>query len=57
MRKEGLLGWLRPDGKSQVTVVYEDGTPVAVDTVVLLSLIHIYSRLYRAISSCSVGKS
>ena len=35
VRKEGLLGWLRPDGKSQVTVVYEDGTPVAVDTVVL----------------------
>ena len=34
-RKEGLLGWLRPDGKSQVTVVYEDGVPVAVDTVVL----------------------
>ena len=35
VRKEGLLGWLRPDGKSQVTVVYEDGTPVTVDTVVL----------------------
>ena len=35
VRKEGLLGWLCPDGKSQVTVVYEDGTPVAVDTVVL----------------------
>ena len=28
-------GWLRPDGKSQVTVVYEDGVPVAVDTVVI----------------------
>jgi S-adenosylmethionine synthetase len=27
--------WLRPDGKSQVTVVYEDGVPVAVDTVVI----------------------
>ena len=35
VRKEGLLGWLRPDGKSQVTVVYEDGMPMAVDTVVL----------------------
>ena len=35
VRKEGLLPWLRPDGKSQVTVVYEDGKPVAVDTVVL----------------------
>ncbi|HVF38980.1 MAG TPA: methionine adenosyltransferase [Gemmatimonadaceae bacterium] len=28
-------GWLRPDGKSQVTVVYEDGVPVEVDTVVI----------------------
>jgi len=28
-------GWLRPDGKSQVTVMYEDGVPVAVDTVVI----------------------
>lgn len=29
------LNYLRPDGKSQVTVVYEDGKPVAVDTVVI----------------------
>ncbi len=35
VRKDGTLPWLRPDGKSQVTVVYEDGRPVAVDTVVL----------------------
>ncbi len=35
VRKEGVLPWLRPDGKSQVTVAYEDGKPVAVDTVVL----------------------
>jgi len=34
-RKDGSLKWLRPDGKSQVTVVYEDGVPVAVDTVVI----------------------
>ena len=34
-RKSGDLEWLRPDGKSQVTVVYEDGVPVAVDTVVI----------------------
>ena len=34
-RKGGDLKWLRPDGKSQVTVVYEDGQPVAVDTVVI----------------------
>ncbi len=35
LRKSGELPWLRPDGKSQVTVVYEDGVPVAVDTVVI----------------------
>src|SRR5215210_2909342 len=34
-RKGGDLKWLRPDGKSQVTVVYEDNEPVAVDTVVI----------------------
>ena len=35
VRKNGMLSWLRPDGKSQVTVEYEDGKPVAVDTVVI----------------------
>ena len=35
IRKDGVLEWLRPDAKSQVTVVYEDGKPKAVDTVVL----------------------
>jgi S-adenosylmethionine synthetase len=34
-RKNGDIKWLRPDGKSQVTVIYEDGQPVAVDTVVI----------------------
>ena len=34
-RKSGMLPWLRPDGKSQVTVVYEDGVPVRVGTVVV----------------------
>ena len=34
-RKSGALAWLRPDAKSQVTLVYEAGRPVAVDTVVL----------------------
>jgi len=34
-RKSGDLEWLRPDGKAQVTVVYEDRRPVAVDTVVV----------------------
>jgi len=35
VRKSGGLEWLRPDAKSQVTVIYEDGKPKAVDTVVL----------------------
>lgn len=35
LRKNGVLGYLRPDGKSQVTVEYEDGKPVRVDTVVI----------------------
>ena len=35
VRKNGDLDWLRPDGKSQVTVMYEDGIPVYVDTVVV----------------------
>src|SRR6476660_8210588 len=34
-RKSGAMKWLRPDGKAQVTVVYEDKRPVAVDTVVV----------------------
>lgn len=35
IRKSGELPWLRPDGKSQVTVAYENGRPVAITTVVL----------------------
>ncbi len=35
VRKAGKLNWLRPDAKSQVTVVYQDNKPVAIDTVVL----------------------
>jgi len=35
VRKDGELDYLRPDGKSQVTVEYEDGKPVRVDTVVV----------------------
>ena len=35
LRKDGTLPWLRPDGKAQVTVVYENDRPVAVDTVVI----------------------
>ncbi|MFH1860370.1 MAG: methionine adenosyltransferase [bacterium] len=35
IRREKLLPWVRPDGKSQVTVEYVDGKPVRVDTVVI----------------------
>jgi len=35
VRKNGTLPWLRPDAKSQVTFVYEDGKPVGIDAVVL----------------------
>jgi len=37
VRKDGTLSYLRPDGKSQVTVFYENGVPKYVDTVVLSS--------------------
>lgn len=35
VRKNGTLSWLRPDAKSQVTLSYKDGKPVAIDAVVL----------------------
>ncbi len=35
LRRSGRLPWLRPDAKSQVSVQYEDGKPIAVDTVIL----------------------
>ncbi len=35
VRKSGILSYLRPDGKAQVTVLYEDGVPASVDTVVV----------------------
>ena len=35
LRKDGRLPWLRPDAKSQVTLKYVDGVPVAIDTIVL----------------------
>jgi S-adenosylmethionine synthetase len=40
LRKSGAIPWLRPDGKSQVTCVYEDKRPVAVDTVVISTQHH-----------------
>jgi len=35
LRQSGQLPWLRPDGKSQVTVLYDNGRPVEVDAIVL----------------------
>lgn len=35
VRKDGVISYLRPDGKAQVTVKYVDGKPVGVDTVVV----------------------
>lgn len=35
LRKKKVLSWLRPDAKSQVTLRYEDGKPIAADTIVL----------------------
>src|ERR687888_572088 len=35
IRKSGKVGWLRPDAKSQVSVIYEDGKPVGISCVVV----------------------
>ena len=35
VRKTGQLSYLRPDGKTQVTVIYEDGRPVGIDTILI----------------------
>ena len=37
VRKDGTLGWLRPDGKTQVTIEYENGIPKRVDAIVVSS--------------------
>lgn len=37
VRKDGVLPYLRPDGKTQVTVEYDDGKPVRIDTIVVSS--------------------
>jgi S-adenosylmethionine synthetase len=35
LRKDGTLPWLRPDAKSQLSFIYEDGKPIGIDAVVL----------------------
>ncbi len=40
VRKQGIIPFLRPDGKAQVSVRYEEGKPVAVDTIVVSTQHH-----------------
>lgn len=40
VRKNGTLNWLRPDGKSQVTVKYENGKPISIDKVLISTQHH-----------------
>ena len=40
VRKEGIIPYLRPDGKAQVSVRYIDGKPVSVETVVVSTQHH-----------------
>ena len=54
-REKKLIPWLRPDGKSQVTVEYEDGKPVRVHTVVV-STQHADGIPYKKIQSEIIKK-
>jgi len=53
LRKDGRLPWLRPDAKSQVTLRYVDGVPVAIDTVVL-STQHSPEMQHKAIEEAAI---
>jgi len=53
LRKDGRLPWLRPDAKSQVTLRYVDGKPVAIDTVVL-STQHSPEMTHKAIEEAAI---
>ena len=53
VRKSGRLGWLRPDAKSQLSVIYQNGRPVAIDTVVL-STQHGPETAYRALEQAVI---
>jgi len=53
LRKDGRLPWLRPDAKSQVTLKYVDGRPVAIDTIVL-STQHSPDMEHKAIEEAAI---
>ncbi|QDZ29127.1 methionine adenosyltransferase [Noviherbaspirillum sp. UKPF54] len=53
LRKDGRLPWLRPDAKSQVTLRYVDGVPVAIDTIVL-STQHSPDMTHKAIEEAAI---
>lgn len=53
LRKDGRLPWLRPDAKSQVTLKYVDGVPVAIDTIVL-STQHSPEMEHKAIEEAAI---
>jgi S-adenosylmethionine synthetase len=53
LRKDGRLPWLRPDAKSQVTLRYVDGRPVAIDTIVL-STQHAPEMQHKAIEEAAI---
>lgn len=53
LRKDGRLPWLRPDAKSQVTLKYVDGRPVAIDTIVL-STQHAPEMSHKAIEEAAI---
>ncbi|MGH8806765.1 MAG: methionine adenosyltransferase [Noviherbaspirillum sp.] len=53
LRKDGRLPWLRPDAKSQVTLRYLDGKPVAIDTIVL-STQHSPDMEHKAIEEAAI---
>jgi len=53
LRKDGRLPWLRPDAKSQVTLKYVDGKPVAIDTIVL-STQHAPEMSHKAIEEAAI---
>ena len=53
LRRDGRLPWLRPDAKSQVTLKYVDGVPVAIDTIVL-STQHAPEMQHKAIEEAAI---